>query len=427
MFCYQCEQTAKGTGCTVGRLRQRPRRRPPCKTCWSTRPRAFRCTPIGRPNWAPDDPRSIARPRIPVRHGHQRRFRPRAAPRPSARRGRDPRPGQGALRERPARKAGKTPETLDGPAAWQPAADLDGLVRQGEEVSLTKRQARLGDDVTGLQELILYGLKGAAAYADHARILGQEDPDVYATFHEALDFLTQPKPDRRRAARLGAEGRRAEPDGDGPAGRRQHRHLRPSRADAGPRHAASRASASCVSGHDLKDLDELLKQTEGKGINVYTHGEMLPCHGYPGLKKYKHLVGNYGGAWQDQRKEFDAFPGAILMTTNCIQKPKESYKDRIFTSGLVAWPGVRHIGPDRDFTPVIEAALAAAGFAEDAPEQDHHRRLRPQRRAGRGRQGDRRGQERADPALLPGRRLRRRQAGPQLLHRVRPEGARRTA
>ena len=96
---------------------------------------------------------------------------------------------------------------------------------------------------------------------------------------------------------------------------------------------------------------------------------MLPCHGYPELKKYKHLVGNYGGAWQDQRTEFDAFPGAILMTTNCIQKPKESYKDRIFTSGLVAWPGVRHIGPDRDFTPVIEAALAAPGFAADAPEQ----------------------------------------------------------
>ena len=130
-----------------------------------------------------------------------------------------------------------------------------------------------------------------------------------------------------------------------------------------------RGKCICVSGHDLKDLDELLEQTEGKGINVYTHGEMLPCHAYPELKKYKHLVGNYGGAWQDQRAEFDAFPGAILMTTNCIQKPKETYKGRIFTSGLVAWPGVRHIGPDRDFTPVIEAALAAPGFAEDAPEK----------------------------------------------------------
>ena len=114
---------------------------------------------------------------------------------------------------------------------------------------------------------------------------------------------------------------------------------------------------------------------------------MLPCHAYPGLKKYKHLVGNYGGAWQDQRKEFDAFPGAILMTTNCIQKPKESYLDRIFTSGLVAWPGVRHIGPERDFSPVIEAALAAARLHRGCAGTDDHRRLRPQRRAGRGRQG----------------------------------------
>ncbi len=130
-----------------------------------------------------------------------------------------------------------------------------------------------------------------------------------------------------------------------------------------------RGKCILVSGHDLKDLAELLKQTEGRGINVYTHGEMLPCLAYPGLKKYKHLVGNYGGAWQDQRKEFDAFPGAILMTTNCIQKPKETYTGRIFTSGLVAWPGVHHIGPDRNFGPVIEAALAAPGFAEDAPEK----------------------------------------------------------
>ena len=119
--------------------------------------------------------------------------------------------------------------------------------------------------------------------------------------------------------------------------------------------------AIVVSGHDLKDLEDLLKQTAGKGINVYTHGEMLPAHGYPGLKKYPHLVGNYGGAWQEQGKEFDAFPGAILMTTNCLQKPRDSYKDRIFTSGLVAWPGVRHIA-DRNFAPVIEAALKRAGL-----------------------------------------------------------------
>jgi hydroxylamine reductase len=126
--------------------------------------------------------------------------------------------------------------------------------------------------------------------------------------------------------------------------------------------------AILVSGHDLKDLDALLQQTEGKGINVYTHGEMLPCNAYPGLKKYSHLVGNYGGAWQDQKKEFDAFPGSILMTTNCIQKPAETYKARIFTCGLVAWPGVTHIA-DGDFTAVIDAALAAPGFEADAEEK----------------------------------------------------------
>lgn len=123
-----------------------------------------------------------------------------------------------------------------------------------------------------------------------------------------------------------------------------------------------------VSGHDLKDLEELLNQTEGKGINIYTHGEMLPCNAYPKLKKYKHLLGNYGGAWQEQRKEFDEFPGAILMTTNCLQKPKDSYKHRIFTSGVVGWDGVKHIS-NRDFTPVIKAALAERGFTKDAPEK----------------------------------------------------------
>jgi len=125
-----------------------------------------------------------------------------------------------------------------------------------------------------------------------------------------------------------------------------------------------KGKAILVSGHDLKDLELLLEQTAGKGVNVYTHGEMLPAHGYPGLKKHPHLVGNYGGAWQDQAKEFDEFPGAILMTTNCIQRPRESYRARIFTSGLVAWPGVRHIA-DGNFAPVIQAALAAPGFARD--------------------------------------------------------------
>jgi hydroxylamine reductase len=125
-----------------------------------------------------------------------------------------------------------------------------------------------------------------------------------------------------------------------------------------------KGKAILVSGHDLKDLEAVLKQSEGKGIYVYTHGEMLPCHGYPELKKYPHFFGHYGTAWQNQAKEFDAFPGAILMTTNCIQKPRDSYQDRIFTTGLVGWPGVAHIS-DGDFTPLIEKALALPGFTED--------------------------------------------------------------
>ena len=122
-----------------------------------------------------------------------------------------------------------------------------------------------------------------------------------------------------------------------------------------------------VSGHDLHDLYHLLLQTEGTGINIYTHGEMLPAHGYPKLKAFKHLAGNYGGAWQDQADEFDQFPGAILMTSNCIQKPKDSYRQRIFTAGAVQWPGVQHIG-GTDFSAVIAAALAAPGFVEDGPD-----------------------------------------------------------
>ena len=120
-----------------------------------------------------------------------------------------------------------------------------------------------------------------------------------------------------------------------------------------------------VTGHDLKDLELLLKQTEGKGINIYTHGEMLPAHAYPELKKYKHLKGNFGTAWQNQQKEFDGVPGAFLFTTNCLMPPRKSYIDRVFTTEVVSFDGVTHIGEDKDFTPVIEKALELGGYAED--------------------------------------------------------------
>jgi hydroxylamine reductase len=271
------------------------------------------------------------------------------------------------LYEDACRKRGRRPEALSGPATFQPAESLDGLIRQGREVTILRRIQAVGADLAGLEGLLTYGLKGAAAYADHARILGRQDNEVYAYFHRALDFLAGEDHTAEEllsavlecgqvnlkvmelldAANTGAYG-----------------HPVPTPVRITP----VAGKAVVVSGHDLKDLEELLKQTAGKGVNVYTHGEMLPAHGYPGLKKYRHLVGNYGGAWQDQRGEFDRFPGAILMTTNCLQKPKDSYRDRLFTSGVVGWPGVRHVG-DRNFGPVIQAALAAEGFKTDGPER----------------------------------------------------------
>jgi hydroxylamine reductase len=265
------------------------------------------------------------------------------------------------------REAGALEDKLSGPAQWAPECSRDRLVAEGKEVGITKRLAALGEDVTGLQELLLYGLKGTAAYADHAMILGQEDQAVYMFFHEALDFLTKEQPTVDEllgmvlkcgevnlnvmglldAANTGAYG-----------------HPAPTQVRVEP----IKGKAILVSGHDLKDLEELLKQTEGDGINIYTHGEMLPAHGYPGLKRYAHLAGNYGGAWQDQRQEFDAFPGAILMTTNCIQRPRDTYEGRIFTTGLVGWPGVTHIA-DGNFEPVIKAAREAGGFVEDGPDK----------------------------------------------------------
>ncbi|MBF0253050.1 MAG: hydroxylamine reductase, partial [Candidatus Omnitrophica bacterium] len=145
-------------------------------------------------------------------------------------------------------------------------------------------------------------------------------------------------------------------------------HPRPTQVSLG----VKKGPAILVSGHDLLDLKNLLQQTEGKGINIYTHGEMLPAHGYPELNKYKHLAGNYGGAWQDQAKEFDALPGAVLMTTNCIQKPKDSYNDRIFTTGLVAFPGVKHVSAvngKKDFSKVIEKAIEMKGFEKDVEDK----------------------------------------------------------
>ncbi len=266
-----------------------------------------------------------------------------------------------------ARKSGVDVEAMKGPAQFKLASDRAGLLKQAVEVSVEKSINANGPDVSGLQELIIYGLKGTAAYADHAAILGQEDKEVSKFFSETLDFLASNPQDIGQllgtALKVGEFNLKVMGMLDA-ANTGRYGNPEPTKVLITP----VAGKAILVSGHDLKDLHDLLKQTEGKGINIYTHGEMLPCHAYPELKKFKHLVGNYGGAWQDQRKEFDEFPGAILMTTNCIQKPKDSYKDRIFTSGLVAWPGVKHIS-DGNFAPVMDAALKAEGFKSTEPEK----------------------------------------------------------
>jgi hydroxylamine reductase len=200
----------------------------------------------------------------------------------------------------------------------------------------------------------------AAAYAHHALLLGVESDEVHAFFQEALDVLANVRNDAETllgmALRCGAVNLEVMELLD-----RAHTEAYGHPVPTPVRIEPVAGKAILVSGHDLKDLEALLRQTEWTGIQVYTHGEMLPAHGYPKLKAYGHLAGNYGGAWQDQADEFEKFPGPILMTTNCIQQPRESYRDRIFTSGLVAWPGVHHIA-DGDFTHVIQAALTLPGF-----------------------------------------------------------------
>ena len=250
-----------------------------------------------------------------------------------------------------------------GPAAWVPPSGHTELLAAADGIGVAAGRKALGDDAAGLRELLTYGLKGAAAYADHAMILGQEDEKVYAFFHEALAFLTKPNPTVDELVgynmQCGEVNLRVMELLD-KANTTAYGHPAPTPVRINP----LKGKALLVSGHDLKDLENILKQTEGKGVNVYTHGEMLPAHGYPGLKKYKHLAGNYGGAWQDQQKEFSAFPGSVVMTTNCIQKPLDGYKARIFTTGLVEWPGVTHL-KNGDFGPAVEAALAAPGFDKE--------------------------------------------------------------
>jgi len=368
MFCYQCEQTAKGQGCTVRGVCGKDAETAALQdllvyavkglSMYAHRARQLEArdaeadvfvlealfATLTNVNFDPDRFRELIFRACGLRERVRKAY------------------------EEAAREAGRSAESWGGAAALDPADSFADLVAQGEAVSIAGRKARLGEDVTGLEELLMYGLKGMAAYAYHAQLLGFEDESVYAFFHEALDYLT--REDAHTAEELLGWALRC-----GEVNLRVMEILEAAHTanfgDPEPtqvRIEPVKGKAILVSGHDLMDLQELLEQTKGKGVNVYTHGEMLPAHAYPGLKKHKHLVGNYGGAWQQQREEFEAFPGAILMTTNCIQAPKESYQARIFTTSVAGWPGVRHI-TGRDFAPVMEAALAAEGFKEDGPDK----------------------------------------------------------
>lgn len=276
-----------------------------------------------------------------------------------------------ALYASSAAKAGVTAETLRGPAGFEPAKGRDALLAQGREQLIPAAFLSGSKETKNLEELVIYGIKGVAAYAYHAIALGSSAPASYAIIHEILSALTEsPSVEELLglAMKVGELNYAVLEQLD-----KAHVETFGAPTPTQVRLHPKRGKAILVSGHDLHDLYQLLAQTEGLGINIYTHGEMLPAHGYPKLKAFKHLAGNYGGAWVDQADEFDQFPGAILMTSNCIQKPKETYKARIFTAGPVQWPGVAHVAAaedgSTDFSPVIEAALKADGFAEDGTDE----------------------------------------------------------
>jgi len=238
----------------------------------------------------------------------------------------------------------------------------EGLMAQAKRVGL-KAEANVNDDILSLKSILTYGIYGVAAYTYHAYTLGKKDDKVFDFINEGLAATMDKSLGVNDlvglALKCGEINIRAMELLDSGHTER-YGHPVPTKVPLG----AKKGKAILVSGHDLKDLEELLKQTEGTGIIVYTHGEMLPAHGYPKLKKYAHLYGHYGTAWQNQHREFSSFPGAILMTTNCIQKPLEIYKGNIFTSGPVGWPGVTHVSGG-NFKAVIDKALELPGFTED--------------------------------------------------------------
>ena len=219
------------------------------------------------------------------------------------------------------------------------------------------------EDIRSLKSLILFGIRGMAAYAYHAMVLGYEDEEVNNFFYKSLAIISydygmeELLPVVLEVGKVNLKCMELLDKANTTSYGSPVPTKVPLTIEKGP--------FIVITGHDLKDLELLLEQTKDKGINIYTHGEMLPAHGYPNLKKYPHLKGNFGTAWQNQQKEFDNIPGAVLYTTNCLMPVKESYADRVFSTEVVSYPEMVHIGEDKDFTPVIEKALELGGYDED--------------------------------------------------------------
>ena len=353
MFCYQCEQTAKGEGCTAGGVCGKS---PDVAALQDLLVYALRGLALyaleGIKKGVKISGQDVFTAEALFATLTNVNFDP----------GRFPAYIKKAVELRSQLKAKTGADLKDAAALFSPAADLNGLIEQGAAVGL-KSDPSVPADLLSLQHIVLFGIKGVAAYAYHAQVLGQEDEKVYNFLYEALAAPFNKSLGANEWVALALKTgeinlRTMELLDAGNTG--AFGHPVPTKVPLG----VKKGKAILVSGHELKDLDELLKQTEGKGITVYSHGEMLPCHGYPALKKYSHFYGHYGTAWQNQLKEFTEFPGAILMTTNCIQRPAESYKGNIFTTSMVGWPGVAHIN-GHDFAPLIKKALELPGFTED--------------------------------------------------------------
>lgn len=358
MFCYQCEQTARGEGCTVqGVCGKQPEVAALQDLLLYSLMGLSQVAVEGRKMGVTDQETNVftvkaAFSTLTNVNFDASRFMELIRQSVSKRE---------LLKEKVLGKGGDT-ETLGQCADFQPAPDLEKLIQQGEIVGLKSYPG--GDpNILSLKHTVLFGIKGVSAYADHAQILGKEDDEVYAFVHKGLAAIQRDDLTLSdwvaMALECGKAAYRAmELLDEGNTG--VYGHPNPTQVPLGHK----KGKAILVSGHDLKDLEELLKQTEGKGVNIYTHGEMLPTHGYPKLKEYSHFYGQFGTAWQKQIHEFSDFPGAILMTTNCIQRPKNDYKANIFTSGMVGWPDVPHIS-DHNFKPLIDRAIELPGFEDD--------------------------------------------------------------